>query len=320
MDGGLPAGTDLKQRWPRAALGLRLVALTVVAQAALSLVTSALTTYALDRSSGGGSYPGFLFEITTWAWRLLGPVLVLSFLLALELMARQGEALGARALVRLAQLMVALDLVAGIGLELLEFVLPRFVGGVEIYPVIRIANFANIGLSMIADALLLEVLLRMRREASGAEAPGVLAALPARAIFWTIVAVRVVLIAGSQLLHAKWPGYWWQLLAVRGGLVIGFAALIVALAFSALDAPIAAAAGPQPLGAPPAHAPGASPAVADDQSVAWRAIVSGAVILALGLAVTIGSLAAAQHGGGYVVAYGAIAVGVVQIIRGLGRL
>jgi hypothetical protein len=320
MDGALPAGADLEQRWPKAALGLRLVAFTVAAQAALSLFTSALTTYALDRGSGGGSYPELLFDITTWTWRILGPVISLSFLLALELMARQGEALAARPLVRLAQALIALDLVAGIGLDLLQFVLPRLVGGVEVFSVIRIANYGNMGLSMIADALLLEVLLRMRREASGAEAPGVLAALPARAIFWAMIAARVVLIAGNQLLPGKWPGYWWQLLAVRGGLVIGFAVLIVALALSALAAPLCATVGPQPLGAPPAPAPDASPAVAEDHSAAWRSILSGAVLLVLGLAVTIGSLAAARHGGGYVVAYGAIAVGVVQIIRGLGKL
>ena len=66
MDGALPAAADLKQRWPKAGLGLRLVAFTVVAQAVLSLVTSALNTYALDRASGGGSSTELLFGITTW--------------------------------------------------------------------------------------------------------------------------------------------------------------------------------------------------------------------------------------------------------------
>ena len=224
-------------------------------------------------------------------------------------MARQDEARAARPLVRLAQALTALDLVAGIGLDLLQFVFDRFIDGSGLFEITRIASYGSTGLTILADALLLEVLLRMRREASLAEAPGVLAALPARAIFWAMIAARVVLIAGNQLLPAKWPGFWWHLLAVRCGLTIGFTVLFVALALSALDAPIGAPA--QPLDASRADA---------DRSAAWRAILSGAVLMALGLAVTIGSLAVAQRGGGYVIAYGAVAVGVVQIIRGLGRL
>jgi hypothetical protein len=316
MDAALPASADLKQRWPKAALGLWIVVLTVAAQTGLSLVTSALATYAIDRSSSGGADLGILFEVPTWAWRILGPAISLSFLLGLELMARQAEAKAVRPLARLAQALTALELMVGIGLDLFQSVFQRFLGG-DFFLLSRVVSYTDMGLAMLADALLLEVLLRMRREASGAEAPGVLAALPARAIFWAMIAARVALMVGNHLLPAKWPGFWWHLLAVRGGITLGLGVLLVALALSALNAQIASA-----IRAPGLVPGGASTmdVAAAGRSAAWRVILSGGVLLALGLAVTIASLAAAQHGGKYVIAYGAIIVGIMQIIRGLGRL
>jgi hypothetical protein len=47
-------------------------------------------------------------------------------------------------------------------------------------------------------------------------------------------------------------------------------------------------------------------------------IRSGAIILAIGLVVTLASMASATPGGSYVVATGAIVVGLVRLVRGLG--
>lgn len=49
-------------------------------------------------------------------------------------------------------------------------------------------------------------------------------------------------------------------------------------------------------------------------------LIVGAVWLALGTAVTVGTYATASRGGTYTVAYGAIAVGLFRIVRGISRM
>jgi len=184
--------------------------------------------------------------------------------------------------------------------------------------VAQVVGYAGWAAALVGRALLIETLLRLRREAG--DAPGIPDAL-VRSLYWTAAVAGVALSLAGPFLARMFGFLGWGMFAFRALIQLTFAGVIGALApsvFAALRS------GTSPV---PASAGNPEAAVDAALSAALRArairnLVIGAVWAAIGTGVTVVSLALTRAGGGgrFVVAFGAIAVGVVQMVRGLIQL
>ncbi len=306
MDYPVPSAPS-QPRWPTSTLGAQILIAALLLEALLGVVAS--TLYQVNWAVAAGERPAYL--------QLLGPVMqgamvlfVIVDVVGLYLLGRDCAAIRPPAL--LAQIMLGVDLGLGVAFELLvytrNFQLLAFLG-----PVSMISG-------IVATGLVLEALLRLRREASGGD--GIPGTGAVRGLYWSLAGLRGVLgmAMGYLLSHgalARWAQY-----GVRLLLTLGLAALVVWLGrsvFEALRKPRAVEDGAgAPLGPEGELDAELARAVAGR---GLRTVLLGGAWAVVGIGVTVWSYGSARQGGGrYVVAWGAVVVGVVMIVRGLVQL
>jgi len=214
---------------------------------------------------------------------------------------------------RPAQVLLALDLVLSIGVEVSRRVFHAWTIG-------KYGGYVAFVLVAIGEALVLEALLRVRRASAAPDRDppeGVV-----RGVYWTVVGLRAAMwMAMPFLMNALGDSARWGTYGARVLINLVFAGLVVLLARSVLTAIKAAPGEATPVST------GLGPEGSIDlelgealRSRGLRTIVIGAVWAVIGIVVTVWSMAAAKSGGRYVIAWGAVVFGVVQIGRGLFQL
>lgn len=166
----------------------------------------------------------------------------------------------------------------------------------------------SVVLTLVARALLFGFFVRLTLESRAW-------VLPMLAIAWLVGAARLVTtIAISHMDHGYelYRNPAWRIGSVVATFVSAISAVVAAIAVHNVVKGVSATPATAQAGLVP-------PPVAEPVS-AGADFAIGGVILAVGIGVTVVSMEAASNGGRYVVATGAIAVGIARIIRGFIRL
>lgn len=299
-----------------------------------SVIGGAARAFMMERvMSQGTSYSEIASTMSAvfGVWRVASLIASVMMLIALNLLARSPAKAQASGLARSAFVLSLLAL-------LVSFVsqfAPRFLFGSadsrQLSTITMGISGIETALDFASDVMLLEVLLRLRRFAAPAsrevaESEGLVRA----AIIGALLA-RIVVGYGSHFLSAilfshagssQWAGFLMRL-PFSLAITIGMLWLLNMTAKALREAQHAAAS------AQPGEAAGL-PAILSEQeqaqaqsSAAYRNVLFGSLWAIGGLALTVFSYqsAASSSGGGrYIVAYGAIIGGVVQLIRGLAQV
>jgi len=291
-------------RWSLTAPGLYLLGACVLGTLASSLVSGA---YLAVLTSGVERVPlsGTLGEIFNWSLRIFGYGLGVGQLVALGLVrlaAPTVRSMGGAALG-----LCAAELAIGVAMELGWAFMTG--GGSGAVAVLMSLSWIDLVLMICGEALAFETVLKLRREAGGG-IPGPDWVL--RAGVWVGWAPRLALWAlsllGMHRLLSPWPMFWVHA-AISLAITVAWLAALRAAARA-----IEAAPSPREGGTAPAAATAGNEA-------GLRNLGLGVLWMLIGAGVTAFTYASASEGGGrYVVAYGAMAAGLVQAVLGLVQL
>ncbi|MGC4120768.1 MAG: hypothetical protein QM765_40565 [Myxococcales bacterium] len=305
--GTRPVGAS--SRWPLAVPALYLLAACVLGAVVTTLAHGAYT--ALLISDGGRGSLGGLEKYLTLALRAGGYLLGIAQVFAVALLWRSNAPV--RSMAGAALGMASADLVLG-GLSDLGWSF-AYDGGAGVRALLQALGWILALTSVTADALIFETALKLRRDGSG-ELPGPDNTL--RGLFWAGWGPRLVLwVLGLLGMHRLLPP--WPMFGVRSvlTLLIGVAALMaIRAAVLVAEAP-APAEGDSAAAPPPAH-----PSSLASREAGLRNLGLGMLWVLIGGGVTAFTYASASSSGGgrYVVAYGAIAAGLVQAVVGVAQL
>ncbi|MFT3706372.1 MAG: hypothetical protein QM817_01770 [Archangium sp.] len=166
----------------------------------------------------------------------------------------------------------------------------------------------SIVLTLVARALLFGFFVRLTLESRAW-------VLPMLVVAWLVSAARLVTSIAVSHMDRGYELYRteaWRIGSVLATFVSAISALVAAMAVHSVVRGVSATPATAQAGLVP-------PPVVEPVS-AGADFAIGGIILAVGIGVTVVSMEAASNGGRYVVATGAIAVGIARIIRGLIRL
>lgn len=305
MDYPVPAA-PAQPRWPTTTLGAQMLVAALLLELLLSLVVS--TLYQLHWSPEGAR-PAYL--------QLVGPVMQAAMVLfaiievvGLYLLGRDCAAVRGPAL--RAQIMLGVDLCLAVIFEVLVHT--------RSWQPLAILGPVSMVAGVVATGLVLEALLSVRREASGID--GIPRVSSVRGLYWTLAGLRGLVGMGMGYVLrpdaiARWAQY-----GVRLAFTVSLAVLVFWLGrsvFAALRAPRTLEFGGSAPSGPVAELDAELGRAVAGRGL--RTVLVGAAWAVIGIGVTVWSYGSARQGGGrYVVAWGAIVVGVVMIVRGLMQL
>lgn len=301
--------------------GLQILHVTLVVSLVGSLLGGVTRTYMMDQiiNHGGSTHSTPLLSMVLGAWQLLFLGVGIAQLVATAALAGAPPAARVGALARTALTLRAVELALSLLTTGLPYLLSEQLGIGLLGQLLLYTNSIHTVLSLVCTLLLVEVLLRLRRFAAPtqpavAENEGLVRAGLWGAVFASIAVGFASSSIGFYLFGMGSIGQW-ATLAVR----MPFSILSYGLMLWLVQA-VATALHNRAPDTAMATAPAAPPA-ADTSAAGYRNLLMGALWTMLGIGLTVVTYEnARQLGGRYVVAYGAIVAGIIQMIRGMIQL
>lgn len=324
----VPPGNSESPQLDSALRGLGILQGALIVALVASILGGAARAYIMGNAmdhGGGMSHSGNpLLDLLFKGWPLIFIGTAIAELFALAALVGAPPAARVANLARAAVALRAVELVLTVGVNYLGEVVSSLLQTGQLSRLYLYESYLGTAIDLINTVLLVETLLRLRRfaaptdralaENEGLVRAGLLGAMMART-----VANFASYAVGFRVFGMGSSGQW-AVLAIRLPFMLLFIGLLLWLVQATATA-LRCVPPPTAVAGQPAALPWGSTPASDTSPAAYRNMLLGGLWALGGIGVTLATYqSAGQLGGRYVVAYGAIAAGIIQFIRGLTQL